>query len=138
MARSCGECSLCCKLLGISELDKPAGKWCPHCRPGSQRCLVYEARPRTCRTYACGWLVNPKFDDAWYPARCKIVVSMNVDRDPHVMQIYVDLGRRDAWDREPYRSGIRELAANGRNGMNGEFYKTEVHLFGPREIIGID
>lgn len=135
--RSCGDCSLCCKLLGIAELEKPAGKWCPHCDPGKARCRSYDDRPMTCRTFACGWLVNEQFGEEWFPARCKIVVNLNVDEDPHVMQLYVDAARRDAWKQEPFRSGIEQLARNGRVGLNGEFYKTEIHLFGPREIISV-
>ena len=42
--RACGTCSLCCKVLSVFELAKPAGKWCTHCRPGNG-CDVYATRP---------------------------------------------------------------------------------------------
>jgi hypothetical protein len=29
-AKSCGDCGLCCKLMGVTALEKPAGKWCRH------------------------------------------------------------------------------------------------------------
>ena len=39
--KACGSCTMCCKLFEINWLDrpKPAGKWCPHCRPG-QGCAI--------------------------------------------------------------------------------------------------
>ena len=35
-ARQCGDCSLCCKVLGIPELNKPKDAWCPQlCAAGT-------------------------------------------------------------------------------------------------------
>src|SRR5436305_14221849 len=44
--RSCGDCTLCCKLLSITELEKPIGKWCPHCEIG-KGCKIYDCRPQS-------------------------------------------------------------------------------------------
>ena len=44
-ARACGNCSLCCKLLAIAELNKPIDTWCPHARPGRGGCSIYPDRP---------------------------------------------------------------------------------------------
>ena len=30
----CGTCTLCCKLVHVHEIEKPIGKWCPHCSLG--------------------------------------------------------------------------------------------------------
>jgi hypothetical protein len=40
-ARSCGTCSLCCKLPYVAELNKPINTWCPHARPGHGGCSIY-------------------------------------------------------------------------------------------------
>jgi hypothetical protein len=32
--RACGTCTLCCKVVAVPELEKAAGEWCKHCRPG--------------------------------------------------------------------------------------------------------
>jgi hypothetical protein len=132
--RTCGSCSLCCKLFGITELDKPENQWCPHCEPGKRRCTIYPDRPHSCRIFSCIWLVNERFDDRWYPHKCKIVVTMDFDREPPVMMIMVDPSRRDAWAKEPFASGIKTLARNGITGVDGKFYQTELHLFEPREV----
>ena len=57
--RSCGECSLCCKLLRIEAFNKPVGTWCSHCAPGRGGCTIYETRPTECRDFYCAWLTTP-------------------------------------------------------------------------------
>jgi hypothetical protein len=42
--RACGDCTLCCKVMAIEALAKPAGSWCRHCKPG-QGCAIYAERP---------------------------------------------------------------------------------------------
>lgn len=52
--RECGDCTLCCGLVRVPELDKPAGETCKHvCEKG---CGIYEERPRSCRSFECLWL----------------------------------------------------------------------------------
>jgi hypothetical protein len=65
--RACGSCSLCCKLLRIEELDKPAGVWCPHCQAGLGGCKIYGVRPGPCRSFHCAWLINPELGPEWRP-----------------------------------------------------------------------
>lgn len=57
MANTCGTCTLCCKLIGVKELKKPAGKWCEFCKPG-KGCMVYPDRPPSCIDFECGWLLS--------------------------------------------------------------------------------
>ena len=52
--RSCGPCSLCCTVLRVDELKKPAGANCPHQR-GANGCGIYPDRPTICRSYRCLW-----------------------------------------------------------------------------------
>lgn len=54
--RSCGTCSACCTVMGVKELDKPVDTPCSHCAPKSSKpCLIYEARPESCRVFWCAW-----------------------------------------------------------------------------------
>lgn len=109
--RECGTCSLCCKLLGITELKKPAGKWCEHANVPGGGCKIYADRPHSCGVFACGWLVNPTFGDHWRPQRSKMVISINADGDVPVMQIYVDPSNREGWRKEPYYRDVMLLAS---------------------------
>jgi hypothetical protein len=74
--RVCGECSLCCKIIAVDVLQKPAGVWCGHCLKTSG-CSIYGRRPDECRQFNCGWLVNPEFGDEWYPRRSKMVLTFD-------------------------------------------------------------
>lgn len=54
VVRTCGPCTLCCTLLAIPEIQKPAGSRCEHvCDAG---CSVYADRPYSCRKFECLWL----------------------------------------------------------------------------------
>lgn len=55
MNRHCGECTLCCKLLPVPELDKPALARCPHQR-SHKGCAIYGKHPLSCRVWSCQWL----------------------------------------------------------------------------------
>ncbi|MBV9432933.1 MAG: hypothetical protein JO137_14025 [Hyphomicrobiales bacterium] len=93
-ARQCGSCTLCCKVLGVAGLDKPAGVWCRHCRP-SQGCAIYETRPQECRTFACLWLANPNFPDELKPEHSKLVFVLEAEGNRIIA--YCDPGRPLAW-----------------------------------------
>jgi hypothetical protein len=99
---------MCCKLLGIAEIDKPINAWCPHCARGTG-CTIYEQRPQACRAFACGWLLDPAMPETWRPDRSKLVVMP--DEDPEQIVILVDPGTPDAWRREPFHSELRRRAA---------------------------
>jgi hypothetical protein len=108
--RKCGECSLCCKLLHVEEVPKPAGLWCPHCLK-SRGCSIYDSRPKQCQNFYCGWLSNLDFGDEWHPQRSKMVLFASgfVNR----LGIHVDPGFPSAWRQEPYFSQLKQLARDG-------------------------
>ena len=58
-SHDCQSCNLCCKLLDIPVLEKPAGQWCGHCDQGTG-CTIYDTRPAPCREFTCLWLGSQK------------------------------------------------------------------------------
>src|SRR3984893_47076 len=92
--RSCGGCTLCCKVLGVPTLEKPRGTWCLHCERGVG-CRIYESRPGECRSFLCGWLVSDRFGPEWKPERSKIVIT--VTRDGNGFEFQCDPGFPQAW-----------------------------------------
>jgi hypothetical protein len=96
--RSCGNCTLCCKLLRVPELAKPAGEWCSACRRG-QGCGGYARRPPSCRNFECFWLLDDGFPDELRPDRCGVVIAFNDDPDSVVL--HVDPARPGALAEEP-------------------------------------
>ena len=105
--RACGTCTLCCKILAIPELDKPAFQWCTHCTVG-EGCTIHAERPETCRTFFCSYLVSPDLGDEWKPSKARFVLTYN--RGPNRINVHVDPGRLDAWRKEPYLTQIRRWA----------------------------
>jgi hypothetical protein len=108
--RSCGTCTLCCKILRIAELEKPAGTWCAHCDPG-KGCRAYSDRPAECRSFICHWLVAPHLGDEWKPNRSKIVLAGQGDGNR--ILAHVDPGSPSAWKASPYYERLKEWARNG-------------------------
>ena len=101
--RTCGSCSLCCKVIGIAALDKPAGQWCPHFAKGVG-CSIYGQTPDECRTFFCWWLKTPSMGEAWRPDRCKLVLWTN---RPGRLIVDVDADYPNAWRREPYYGQLK-------------------------------
>src|SRR4029450_9496092 len=101
--RTCGVCSLCCKLPYVRELNKPIDTWCSHARPGHGGCSIYPDRPPTCRAFICGWLESTKLGEEWFPARCKMFLIQLTEQ--HIL-VTVDPAFPTAWRREPYYSQL--------------------------------
>jgi hypothetical protein len=101
--RQCEDCSLCCKVIGIAELHKPAGQWCVNFRKGA-RCTVYGFHPNECKGFQCYWTIVHQLGPEWRPDRCKLVLWSNQD-----LRIIVDVDddHPDAWRREPFYSGMK-------------------------------
>jgi len=52
--RSCGDCTLCCKLPPVASLKKESYEWCKHCEIGAG-CKIYKDRPLDCQAFECFW-----------------------------------------------------------------------------------
>lgn len=74
--RSCGDCTACCTIMAVVELDKPRLVRCQHvCEKG---CAIYEQRPPTCAAYACAWRLGLG------------VESMRPDRSGFMLNVQTD------------------------------------------------
>lgn len=105
--RECGSCTLCCKLMKVTELKKPALKWCKHCDVGVG-CRIYENRPNECQQFSCMYLLDENLDEHWNPLKSKMVLAYEPDQNRFA--IHVDPGRKDSWRKEPYYSQIKSWA----------------------------
>jgi hypothetical protein len=105
--KSCGSCTLCCKLFPVPELEKPAGVWCRHIAQG-RGCGIHETRPPVCRAFDCQWLFNPDLGPEWKPERCKFVLSIYPGSNSLV--VTSDPGAPRAWAREPFIGELRRWA----------------------------
>lgn len=67
--RECGECTACCEVMIVPELQKPANNKCVYANNG---CSMYEHRPPTCRDWNCLW-VQGRFGNKERPDKTKFV-----------------------------------------------------------------
>jgi hypothetical protein len=65
MANECGTCTLCCKLVEVEDLQKPAGRWCGFCSsgqiyPAHKGCQIHDQpqQPAACKRFRCLWLAG--------------------------------------------------------------------------------
>jgi hypothetical protein len=116
----CGSCTLCCKLLGIPELDKPQDRWCTHCAVGSG-CRIYESRPASCRDFECVWLQSQKeakpLPLALRPDKSKMVLTLSQNRKD--VMGYCDPSAPHAWKEAAMFRLLEVISRQGQRVMFG-------------------
>ena len=106
--RSCGSCTLCCKVYDVPAVESLAGQWCRHTQAG-QGCGIHATRPDHCRAFHCLWMTETWLGPEWKPDRAKMVLSLDpVTRN---MNVQVDPGQANQWRREPYYGQLKRWAA---------------------------
>jgi hypothetical protein len=104
---------MCCKILHIAELAKPADTWCQHIARGGG-CGIYDTRFPVCRGYKCQWLLDETFGPEWQPHRCKFIMH-GVDGKVGLW-VNVDRSSPMAWRKEPFYSRLKQWSAAARDG----------------------
>lgn len=122
--RSCGSCTLCCRLPEIELLDKPADTWCQHCIEG-KGCSIYAERPSVCRDFLCLWMTSEELGDAWAPARSHLMIY----RQGPQITILADPDQPAVWKSAPYHADLQMWAgeAEQAGGYMIVFWRDEVH-----------
>ena len=108
MTKSCGTCSLCCKLPAIAALGKPAGQWCVHARPG-QGCGIHGTHPAECQAFRCGWLQAEDLGEEWKPTACRFI--LRIGGPGGQIGISLDPDHPEAWKKAPYYQAIKSWSA---------------------------
>lgn len=70
----CGDCTVCCSLFAIKELDKSRHEDCSHCT--GTGCGIYDTRPQTCRDYKC-FFISENLSEEARPDRCGMLLDYN-------------------------------------------------------------
>jgi hypothetical protein len=95
--RECGECSLCCTVLRVDELDKLGGVTCEHVLAHGG-CRIHPTRPGICRGYRCLWLRGGlELDDR--PDRLGAVVDILTEG--HTTRLSIQEAHAGAFDASP-------------------------------------
>jgi len=89
---------MCCKLLAVTELNKPKFKLCDHCDVGVG-CRIYQDRPANCAAFRCLWLQTqnhvPSLPLQLRPDKSKVVLHVSADEKSVIAK--VDPGYPNAW-----------------------------------------
>ncbi len=104
-SRSCGTCTLCCRLPDIDALSKPANAWCSHCLP-AKGCAIYKSRPTLCRDFLCLWMTSAALGPQWEPARSKMMIYT---QGPQTT-VLVDPDHPEIWKQAPFADDLKSLA----------------------------
>jgi hypothetical protein len=105
--RSCGDCTLCCKVFAVPPIEnKPRDQWCKHCKPG-QGCGIWQERPQFCRDFHCLWVKDARLEQAWKPNVAKFVMNWASDTQ---LNITCDPGSPMAHRKEPYWTSLKDSA----------------------------
>lgn len=107
--KSCGSCTMCCKVLAVNELAKPMGVRCVHVAR-ARGCSIYAERPHACRSFECVWLMDPEMPHRFRPDQTKVVL----DQDPEGTRLIArcDPANPQAWRRNPMYAALKGYAAD--------------------------
>ena len=108
--RTCGTCTMCCKVLEIDDFEKPAGAWCHNCiKTGG--CAIYAQRPAVCREFECLWLTERTMPVTLKPEKIGTILMEEADGEEY--QAVCDPEKPFAW-RHPLV--FKHLVAKAKEG----------------------
>ncbi len=103
----CGGCTLCCKLLEIKEINKPANQLCTDCIL-NKGCGIYKDKPQSCTDFQCAYYQMDRVSKDLRPDNCKVIfekVSGHIffgTQDPDFPMTEVAIKQIGSFNREGY------------------------------------
>lgn len=128
--KQCGACQLCCRLMPIVALRKPANTRCQY-QSFKRGCVVHghpSAFPVACRTWSCLWLGSTEVSGLPRPDRAHYVLDMDTCEVPMAntdgssvrvscFQIWVDPAWPNAWRAPALRAWMEREGARLKAGF---------------------
>jgi len=123
--RQCGDCTLCCTLVPVKEIEKKANTKCA--MQTFKGCRVYGTKrmPWGCQVWNCRWLVRDDTDDQARPDRSHLVIDMMPDFvtmnddlngikvNVPVVQVWIDPKHPDAHKDYDFRNYVSRRGEEG-------------------------
>jgi len=132
---TCGDCTLCCELLPIAEINKPHSQLCGDCTL-KKGCGIYNTRPESCRNFNCLFIESNDMGELLRPNNCnviferittKIYLAINHYNDPRAYESELVANYIQTLN----KSGISVVSTSFTNEPN-EFFLAEGHV---KEIV---
>lgn len=84
--RPCGDCAVCCIVMGVSELGKPYNTKCKH---NSNKCDIYGERPYSCHVFECAWRVGLLGNDiSQRPDKSNILFNIDESNNGYWLEVF--------------------------------------------------
>lgn len=121
MAALCQDCTGCCEVFEVKEVNKAFGEPCKFLgkTPFGKGCTVYDVRPDACRHYICLWLDSQrrpeveKLSNKLRPNVCKVVMGWPWGVDRETLFVYPYPGHPDAWRKPPVSDHLKMILSRG-------------------------
>lgn len=121
MAGHCQDCTGCCVVFEVKDVDKAFGEPCKHLGKTlfGTGCQIYETRPDACKRYVCLWLdsqrkgPNVAFPESMRPDVTKVVMGWPWGEDRETLFVYPYPGHDMAWQKPPVSLYLRSVLAKG-------------------------
>ena len=119
----CGACNLCCLLLDVKSITKPAHILCWNTTIHGG-CKVHDLKKTdptlaVCEGFACIWLQSQSLDDtslhgarSMRPDQCHVMFVRD-PTDAKLLWVHVDPKHRDAWRNPGVGNYLEEVLAKG-------------------------
>lgn len=75
----CGECTVCCTLSVVKELNKKPWETCKHCI-SNVGCGIYGEHPGECKDFECAYLESGTNNISLRPDNCNVMFFKKSDR----------------------------------------------------------
>ncbi len=123
MAGACEDCTGCCTVFEVKDVQKPFGQRCKHIGPtlfGGLGCQIYGERPDACKRYVCLWLdsqrrfaSSERMPEALKPEVSKVVLGWPWGEDRETLFVYPYPGHESAWMSGAVADHLRGVLARG-------------------------
>jgi len=126
--KECGECTMCCELLPIPELQKPESILCGFCKI-NKGCSVYKNRPNSCKEFNCVYIQDEDVDLELRPDNSKVMFEKVTDTLYLALELPRDIG---SWRETKVLDFIEQLNKKGISIIVSSFTRT------PKEFLLAD
>lgn len=120
----CGSCNLCCTLLQVQDISKPALMTCWHTTLHGG-CAVHAQKKtdeslKACDQFMCVWLASQTLEDESLRGNRDMRPDMShvllgpMDRDdPKLLYVHVDPAYKSAWRERPVAAYLDDVVSKG-------------------------
>jgi len=105
----CGNCTKCCELLFIPEIDKKEYEVCEYCTVG-KGCNIYGEHPKACKDFYCCYAQMEKVDVGLRPDNCQMIFERLDNSD-------IFIGMQDI-KFKPTKAAVKQIEEFKRQGFS--------------------